>query len=721
MAEADNKVDIKSIDPEKGFFDEFERPTKEQWKQEAVAALKGVPFEKVLLTKTYEDLTVEPLYWAEDIEGLPHLGSQPGFQPFVRGTRPEGSLTKPWQICQELTNPLPEEFNNEAKFDLSKGQTGLTMVLDRPTRRGLGPKDAAAEEVGRGGLSLETLADLQEALQGIDLTKVSLLCSAGASSLPLLAMVTGIVRERQGDLREVSGCIGSDPLAELALEGTLTTSLSAAYGSMAQVTLWAKKNAPKLQTVFVLGHPYHNGGAGSTQEVAFVLATGAEYIRELINRGMNIDEITPRFRFGLSIGSNFFMEIAKMRAIKILWSQIVAAFGGNEDSQKICIHARSSAFNKTVYDPYVNLLRITSEGFSAAVGGVDSMHLSPFDEPLKTPDRFSRRIARNTQIILQEEARFTVPIDMAGGSYYIEKLTDQFARAAWGIFQKIEEAGGMAAALKAGLPQTLIAETAAKRAKNIESRKDILLGTNMYANLLEKRIEVPVVNREELKKTRTAAIKAYREKHGEPAMKEFTESFQAGSPDSLDKASRALQAGATLSDLAKAIAERESERPQVKPLVLFRAAEAYENLRKRSEAYAEKNGEPLKIFLANMGPIPQHKPRADFTLGFFEVAGFKVLSNTGFATSEEAAEAALASGAPIVVVCSTDATYPDYVPALAEAVKRAKPETTVIVAGKQSEEVEKAFLQAGVDEFIHVRSNCYETNRKLQEKYMGVK
>jgi methylmalonyl-CoA mutase len=718
-------VDITQIDADHGFFDEFEKPGKEKWKEEAVAALKGAPFDKVMHTKTYEGLTIEAIYCAEDIEGLPHLKSMPGFAPFARGTRPNGFIKTPWKISQELTLAFPGEFNEEARYDLARGQTALNIVLDRATRGGRDPSDAAEEDVGRGGVSLATLADVSTLFRGIDLGKVGVQCCAGATALPLLAMLCAALQDNDkgiDPLYGLDGCVGADPLGVLAVEGHLPVSLETAHDCLYQSTAWALKKTQKLQTIFVQGHPYHDAGASSTEEVAFALATAVEYLREMIARGLTIDQVAPRIRFGFSLGSTFFMEIAKLRAARIMWAQIVAAFGGSADAQKMTIHGRTSAFNKTVFDPYVNMLRVTSEGFSGAVGGVDSMHLSPFDEPIRAPDRFSRRIARNVQVMLQEEARFTMPIDMGGGSYTIEKLTHEFARAAWRIFQEIEKNGGMAAALAAGTPQAMAEATAARRVKAVETRSDVILGTNMYANLVEKRIEAPVVDRAALKKARTEEVAADRRAQ-RPCSPGFdlarVEDGFAGAGDAVELAIDAVANGATLGEIFEVLAARDAGRPSATPLKITRLTESFERLRQRVETKFAEEGRKIRIFLANMGPIPQHKPRADFSRGFFEVAGFEVIGNNGFETADAAADAALASGAPVIVICSTDATYPDYVPALTQRVKAAKPEVTVIVAGRQPPETVEAFNAVGVDDYIHVRANCLEINEKLHDKYMG--
>ena len=719
-------VDITRIDADHGFFDEFEKPSKEKWKEEATAALKGAPFDKVMFTKTYEGLTIEPIYCAEDIEGLPHLKSKPGFRPFVRSTRPNGFIKAPWRISQELTLAFPKEFNAEARFDIARGQTALNIVLDRATRNGLDPADAPESDVGQGGVSLAALADVSELFREIDLDKVAVQCHAGATALPLLAMLDVALQDNEkgiNHIHSIDACVGADPLAVLATEGQLPVSLRTAYDCLYQTMAWALKKSPKLQTIFVQGHPYHDAGASSTEEVAFALATATEYLREMIGRGLAVDHVAPRIRFGFSLGATFFMEIAKLRAARILWAQIVAAFGGSSDAQKMTIHGRTSAFTKTVFDPYVNMLRVTSEGFSGAVGGVDSMHLSPFDEPIRTPDRFSRRIARNVQVMLQEESRFTMPIDMGGGSYTIEKLTHEFAAAAWRIFQDIEKNGGMAAAIIAGKPQAMAAATAAKRAKAVETRADVILGTNMYANLVEKKIEAPVIDRAAMKKARADEVAKSLHAHRLYSLgfdlTRIEEGFAGQPGDAVELAIDAVANGASLGEVFEVLATRDGDRPTAPQLRITRLAESFERLRRQVEAKFSADGVRVQIFLANMGPIPQHKPRADFARGFFEVAGFDVVGNDGFETADAAADAALASGAPVVVICSTDATYPDYVPALAARIKAAKPEMTVIVAGKQPPDVTEAFNAAGVDDYIHVRANCFELNKKLHEKYMG--
>jgi methylmalonyl-CoA mutase len=434
-------------------------------------------------------------------------------------------------------------------------------------------------------------------------------------------------------------------------------------------------------------------------------------------RGLSVDDAAPRFRFALSIGANFFMEIARLRAARLLWAKIVQAFGGNAEAQKMSLHARTSAWNQTVYDPHVNLLRGTTEAFSAIVGGCDSLHISPFDELLRTPDEFSRRIARNTHTVLREETHITRTVDPAGGSWYVENLTDAVARQSWAIFQEVEKQGGMAKALAAGWPQGQVADTAAQRMANIAKRKDIFVGANMYPNLKETRLEAPKVDTAAIQAERTAALSQFRAA-ADAGRKQAALAQIAERGNKVDAAIQAALAGATLGEIAQATRIGAQAGPTINAVCAQRGALPFERLREAADAYVARIGQRPEIFLAVMGPLTQHKGRADFATAFLGVGGFETIYPAGFNTPDEAADAALQSGATVVVICSTDATYPDLVPPLAGKLKQANPALTVLLAGYPADHVE-AFKAAGVDNFIHVNANCQALLTTLQKK-MGV-
>ncbi len=696
-------------------FDAFDAPSVEQWQEETVAALKGIPYEK-LHTRTYEGVTLQPIYRRADAAGIAHQHTLPGKPPYVRGATASGYLEAPWLVAQGISAGSPAAFNKALRHDLERGQAAVNLAVDAATRAGLDPDQARAEQIGADGLSIAIADDFATALDGVELAKTPIFVQTGTSAFALGALLAAAVQRQGAAPMQLSGCLGSDPLGQLASAGQLPCSLSRAYDEMAELTAWAQINAPKLDTIVVDGSATHNGGGNAVQELAFALATGVEYLSAMQARGIDIDTTASHMRFVFALGGNFFMEVAKLRAARLLWSQIVAAFGGSDEAQKMTIHAQTARWNKTAIDPYVNMLRVTTEAFAGAVGGVGSMAVAPFDDVVRPADEFARRIARNTQLVLQSETNVGRVIDPAGGSWYVEQLTDQLARDAWSLFQDIEGQGGMLAALEAGSPQAQIAETAAKRTANLETRRDVLVGANMYPNLTEIPLEVVGTD---------AEARAFVEQR----LAQMAEQRKADQPISLStpadaepgmlmvQAIAAAEAGATLGQLSQALRGdgTDTETPTIVPIPQARIAEPFEALRAAANRFAERTGAAPRVFLANMGPLAQHKPRADFTTGFLAVGGFECDSPPGFETPEEAADAALAAGAEAVVICSTDATYPEIVPPLVARIKASRPEMMVLLAGYPREQVE-AFKAVGVDEFIHIRANCYAINRLLQEE-----
>ncbi|WP_134701540.1 methylmalonyl-CoA mutase family protein [Ammoniphilus sp. YIM 78166] len=690
-------------------FEEFPLPSFEEWQKAAEKALKGTSYAKLIRT-TYEGLSIEPLYRSEQTANLPHMGSLPGFAPFVRGTHSLGYLSKAWEVAQEYTAGHAEDFNRQAQFELQRGQSVLNIVLDRATRKGQDPDQAHSEDLMMGGLSLYNLDDLKTAFKGIDLAQVPLMIHTGAFALPVASLVLAYMDKNGYQPSQLQGVMAADPLGTLAEEGRLDGSMDRVYDDMATWTQWAAEHSPRLQTIFVRVYPYHDGGAHAVQELAYALATGVEYLRELQERSVDIQMASKAMVFSFSIGSHFFMEIAKLRAAKMLWAKVIEAFGGNEDAQKMKIHARTSVWNKTLLDPYVNMLRSTAEAFAGIVGGVDSLHVSPFDEVVRTPDEFSRRIARNTQLILESEAHLGKVIDPSGGSWYVEALTDQVAEQAWKLFQEIEASGGMLNQLKNGAIQRQVKVIAEQRRTNVSQRKDRIVGTNMYANLQEKSLSrLSNEARDSAQQQRSASASRYRQE------RQLQAHLETGKMK-LEEAVVAIGEGATLGEITQALHPIHEGAVTVSPIDASRGSVLFEELRKAAEAYKERTGGYPKIFLANLGSVAEHKPRADFSASFFQVGGFEVISNQGFVSIEEASLAASQSGAIATVICSADSLYPELVPALVPRIKDLNPHMIVYMAGVPAEVHSESYKQAGVDQFIHLKTNCFEFLSNLQRE-----
>ncbi len=677
------------------------------WKEAAEKLLKGAPFDKKMLTPTPEGITLQPIYRQEDLEGLEHLESFPGEFNFSRGSTDDGYLQNPWKIAQELPYGLPEEFNAAALSDMQRGQDGLNVALDIATQLGKNPDEGAVGEVGACGLSVATLEDLRKAFNDIVPEAVNISFQSGVSGLPLAALLVAWLKEEGKDAKALQGGMNLDPLGVLARCGSLPVSLDEAFADMVTLATYCKDNAPGFTAVGVSTLPYANAGASAVEELACALATGTAYLRKLMDGGLDINAAAKAIRFEFSLGANFFMEVSKLRAARILWSKIVSEFGGDREAARMKIHGRTGLWNKTVHDPYVNMLRTTTEALSGVVGGVESMHVGAFDEVIETPTTFSRRIARNTQIMLQEECELRAVIDPAGGSWFIENLTDQVAKGAWGIFQEIEKEGCICAALKSGSIQKRIAKTNDGRIKLLTQRRANLVGTNLYPNLKEKPLPKTTPDFTEVKKKRVEALKATAK---DVDLSTLTER-DAGL---IDRLAAAASQGATLGAIFTALHGGEGDKPSITALPSVRGAKIFEEMRAAADAYTQANGHGPKMFLTTLGPLRKHKLRADFTRGFFEVGGFDIEAADGYESVEDAVAGAQASGAKVTVICGTDDAYVDFVPAFCQKLKAEAPGIKVILAGYPGDN-EKAYMEAGLDDYIFIKSNVYEVNKKYLE------
>lgn len=608
-----------------------------QWRKTVESELKGVPFEKKLVTRMPEGTALQPLYTRLDLADVPDLGAAPGAAPFLRGTAACSAAGRTWEYCQEIPAATAAEFNRALLGALMQGQNSVSL-----------PAKFAAD----GGI-------LAQALDKVAIECVPVHFDTGAVARPLATNYLTAAQARGIATAKLTGSVTADPLGEWVQKGKLAAPLAAQLDALAEWTSAAQVNTPLLRTVGVSTVAWSDAGATATQELAFALATGVEYLRELARRDVAVATTGARMRFTFAVGPQFFSEIAKFRAFRSLWARVMAAFGAGAAAKDVVVHARTGTWNKTLHDVHVNMLRVTTEACSAVLGGVDSLHVSPYDEVCGASDESSQRIARNVHTLLAEEFHFTDTSDPAGGSWYVEKLTDDFARRAWKLFQEIEALGGYAAALRAGTPQKLVAASAADKDDAISKRRAGLIGTNLFPNLREK---PPVVK----------------------------------APDADAQAAVSSAAGAGALDEITTVKAR-------------RAAAGFEELRRAADGFAQRTGARPKVFVAKIGPVKQHKARADFTAGFFAVGGFEMAGKAAFETAEAAAQAAVASGAPIAVLCSTDETYPELVPAFGKALKAAKPEVAFVLAGLPAEATTvAAFREAGVDEFIHVRANVRE-------------
>ena len=441
---------------------EFQAPSLDEWRAEVERLLKGAPFAKKMFTQTLEGIQVGSMATKADRPDPDWTDTQPGQAPFLRGAKSEGG---PWLVAQELPLLSAREFNAALSHDLERGQTAVNLILE-----GAGPR----------GTVIEGLNDLRTALHGVDLNEVPVLIQAGAAHSKVAENLLTLVGEQGFDPQVLSGRVGCDPVAGLAVEGALPVPVEQLYDELADLSRRAAVGAPGLKTLPVFEDPWHDGGADGALGLALILATAAQVLREMEARGLTVEETAARMHFNLCVGSDFFLEIARLRALRVMWSGVLTACGIDPASAPIRVHARTSRRTGTVLDPHVNMLRATTQAMSAVLGGVDSLHVAPFDETTGRPDEFSRRIARNVQLVLAHECHLDRVADPAGGSWYVEKLTADIGARAWERFQEVENAGGAMAALAQGQTRKWVDEAATERAARLAVRREVLVGTNQY-------------------------------------------------------------------------------------------------------------------------------------------------------------------------------------------------------------------------------------------------
>jgi len=657
-------------DPSLKLASEFPVPDRAQWLALVDKALKGAPFDKKLLTRLYEGIVVQPLYTRADVDGATDPSGFPGASPFARGGRASGAGTEGWEIRSEHSASLPADANSAILDDLMRGATAIHLRLDSAARTG---RATEAALWGEGGIAIHSADDLDRTLKGVLLEFVPLSIEAGASADRAAELLTALWRSRGTRPDQAKGSFGIDPLGTLAAEGRLTATVEDSLSRMAQIAATTARDWPNATAIGVDTGAYHDAGATATQELAAAMATGTAYLKAMTAAGLDITTALNQIVFTLSVDCDQFLSIAKLRAARMMWARVAEACGAPESARRMRLLARTSRRMMSKRDPWVNLLRTTVAGFAAGVGGADSVAVLPFDAELGPSDPFSRRIARNIQILLKEESSLAQVIDPAGGSWYVETLTRQIAEAAWAEFQKIESAGGMAAALIDGSLAERIALSWAEREKNIARRKDSLTGISEFPNLHERPVERPLPD---LKPLRAEAAGA------------------------LAGAGGAVEPGVSIA-----------------PLPRHRLGEAFEALRDDAEAFRNRTGTWPRLFLANLGPVASHTARATYAKNYFEAGGIETLGNDGFTDAAACVAAFKASGARIVALCGSDGLYDSHAAAFAQALKQAGAEC-VYLAGNPGER-KADYAAAGVDEFIYMGCDVLATLRAAHAR-LGV-
>lgn len=678
------------------------------WRTEVERLLRGAPFAKKMFTGTPEGITIGPMYTAGDTAQLPWPAHHPGQAPFVRGHQASGYREEGWKVAQELLLPTVEEFNAALRHDLQRGQTAVCLKLDRASQMGQDPDQAEKGSVGREGTSLASLAEMEKALEGVDLERTTFCVQPGASALPIAAMLGALFDRKGWDLSRLEGSLGSDPVYGLASLGILPVNLEQLYDELAILTRWAEARAPRVATLPIHELPWHQGGADCSLGLGLTLATAVAAIRAMEKRGLAPEDVLGRITFRMVVGTDFFMEIAKLRALRLLWSDIAAACGCSAEQGKVQVHAQTSPRCLTVLDAHVNLLRTTTMAMSAVLAGVDSLQVSPFDEVDSLPDAFSRRIARNIQLILAEECHFDQVIDPAGGSWYADKLTAEVAEKAWAVFQEIEAGGGVLAGLQAGTIQQRIADKARERQDRLATGREVLVGTTRSVNPAEPARETRRPDYEELHARRSAAMVQQRTAAAHEdhliVLKRLEKIMTARPDELMDVMTEAADQGATIGEMTGIMRHDADRQLQVDPIPLRRDAQPFERLRHQVAEAAAANPARGRVFCVCLGDFARYMPRLEFVRGFFQVGGFTVAGEQFFTSVQPAVDTVRQDGAATVILVGLDETYAEDAAPAARKLKALSPAPRVLLAGKPGDQ-ETEFTEAGIDGFIHVGSN----------------
>ncbi|MCV2874933.1 methylmalonyl-CoA mutase [Rhodobacteraceae bacterium XHP0102] len=677
--------------------------SKKDWQDLAAKELRDKPLEG-LNKETLEGITVKPLYTEEDLQGLPHMGNLPGFAPFTRGVKATMYAGRPWTIRQYAGFSTAEESNAFYRKNLAAGQQGVSVAFDLATHRGYDSDHPRVEgDVGKAGVAIDSVEDMKILFDGIPLDQVSVSMTMNGAVIPILANFI-VAGEEQGVSRAaLSGTIQNDILKEFMVRNTYIYPPEPSMRIVADIIEYTSNEMPKFNSISISGYHMQEAGANLVQELAYTLADGREYVRAAIARGMNVDKFAGRLSFFFAIGMDFFMEIAKLRAARLLWSRIMDEFAPKDPRSKMLrTHCQTSGVSLQEQDPYNNVIRTAYEAMSAVLGGTQSLHTNALDEAIALPTEFSARIARNTQLVLQEETRVTDVVDPLAGSYYVEKLTHDLAEAAWKLIEEVEEMGGMTKAVASGLPKLRIEESAAKRQAMIDRGQEVIVGVNKYRKEKEDQIDILEVDNDKVRASQIARldhIRATRDGAAvEAALAELTRRAAEGG-NLLEAAVDAARARASVGEISMAMEKTFGRhRAEVKTLAGVYGA-AYEGdagfaqIQKDVEAFAEEEGRRPRMLVVKMGQDGHDRGAKVIATAFADI-GFDVDVGPLFQTPDEAAQDAIDNDVHVVGISSQAAGHKTLAPKLIAALKAQGAEEIIVICGGVIPQQDYDFLKA---------------------------
>jgi methylmalonyl-CoA mutase len=697
---------------------------KSKWRALAEKELRGRPLED-LNWQTAEGITVKPVYTAEDTEGLAHMGGMPGVGPFTRGPRATMYTGRPWTIRQYAGFSTAEESNAFYRKALDAGQQGVSVAFDLATHRGYDSDHPRVEgDVGKAGVAIDSVEDMKILFDGIPLDKVSVSMTMNGAVIPILAsfIVTG---EEQGHSRaQLSGTIQNDILKEFMVRNTYVYPPEPSMRVIADIIEYTSGEMPRFNSISISGYHMQEAGANLVQELAFTLADGREYVKAAIERGMDVDVFAGRLSFFFAIGMNFFMEAAKLRAARFLWHRIMSEFEPKKPgSLMLRTHCQTSGVSLQEQDPYNNVVRTAYEAMSAVLGGTQSLHTNAFDEAIALPTDFSARIARNTQLILQNETGVTNVVDPLAGSYYVEKLTSDLADEAWKLIEEIDELGGMTKAVASGMPKLRIEEAAARRQAAVDKGDDVIVGVNKFRLEQEDEIDILDVDNVAVRNSqikRLNDIKSSRDQAAcDAALSMMEAAANTGKGNLLELAVEAARARATVGEISMAMEKAFGRhRAEVKTLAgvygaAYEGDEGFARIQKDIEDFAEEEGRRPRMLVVKMGQDGHDRGAKVIATAFADI-GFDVDVGPLFQTPEEAAQDAIDNDVHIVGISSQAAGHKTLAPKLIEALRAQGAGEIIVICGGVIPKQDYAFLQeAGVKAIFGPGTNIPDAARDI--------
>jgi methylmalonyl-CoA mutase len=677
-----------------------------------------------LMWKTIEGIDVQPVYGADDIAGLDHLGSLPGEAPFTRGVKATMYAGRPWTIRQYAGFSTAGESNAFYRKALAAGQQGVSVAFDLATHRGYdSDHPRVVGDVGKAGVAIDSVEDMKVLFDGIPLDKVSVSMTMNGAVIPILASFI-VAGEEQGHDRSVlSGTIQNDILKEFMVRNTYVYPPEPSMQLVADIIEFTAAEMPKFNSISISGYHMQEAGANLVQELAFTLADGREYVRTAIARGMDVDKFAPRLSFFFAIGMNFFMEAAKLRAARLLWSRIMAEFEPkSEKSSMLRTHCQTSGVSLQEQDPYNNVVRTAYEAMAAVLGGTQSLHTNALDEAMSLPTEFAARIARNTQLILQEETGVTNVVDPLAGSYYVEKLTADLADAAWEIIQEVEDMGGMTKAVASGMPKLRIEESAAKRQAMIDRGQEVIVGVNKYRLDKEDPIDIMDIDNDAVRIGQVAGLKKLRETRDQLACDAALVEIERRARDGgnlLEAAIDAARHRASVGEISMAMEKVFGRhRAEVKTLAgvygaAYEGDEGFAAIQKDIEDFAEVEGRRPRILVVKMGQDGHDRGAKVIATAFADI-GFDVDVGPLFQTPEEAAQDAVDNDVHVIGISSQAAGHKTLAPKLIEALKAADAEDILVICGGVIPQQDYEFLmKAGVKAIFGPGTNIPDAARDI--------